>query len=90
MNHRETEPGQKSETSSMLELEFNENEQVTLCEVLDRVLNKGVVVGGEAVLSVAGIELIYLRLHLVLTSVETARDVFLGPHAAERKEEVAA
>jgi hypothetical protein len=45
--------------------------QVALCEVLDRVLNKGVVLAGSAVISVAGIDLVYLGLQLVLTSTET-------------------
>ena len=48
-------------------------EHISLCETLDRVLNKGVVVAGEVVISVADIDLIYLGLQLVLTSVETAR-----------------
>jgi hypothetical protein len=47
---------------------------VTLSEVLDRVLNKGVVVTGEVVISVAGIDLIYLGLNVVLTSIQTARE----------------
>jgi gas vesicle structural protein len=46
---------------------------VSLAEVLDRVLTKGAVVSGEVVISVAGIELVYLGLNLVLTSVDTAR-----------------
>jgi hypothetical protein len=46
---------------------------VSLSEVLDRVLNKGAVVAGEVVISVAGVDLIYLGLNVVLTSVETAR-----------------
>lgn len=44
-----------------------------MCEILDRVLTKGVVVVGEVVISVADIDLIYLGLQVVLTSVETAR-----------------
>ncbi len=44
----------------------------SLCELLDRVLNTGVVAMGEIVISVAGIDLIYLNLNLLLTSVETA------------------
>jgi gas vesicle protein GvpA/GvpJ/GvpM family len=44
----------------------------SLCELLDRVLNTGVVVMGEIVISVAGVDLIYLNLNLLLTSVETA------------------
>ena len=53
-------------------LAFN-HERMSLCEVLDRVLNTGVVVVGEVVISVADIDLIYLNLQLLLTSVETAR-----------------
>lgn len=44
-----------------------------MCELLDRVLNTGVVATGDIVISVAGIDLIYLNLQLLLTSVETAR-----------------
>jgi hypothetical protein len=51
---------------------LNDSERVSLCETLDRVLNKGVVIGGEVVISVADIDLIYLGLKAVLTSVETA------------------
>ena len=47
---------------------------VSLSEVLDRVLTKGAVVAGEIVISVAGIDLVYLGLNVVLTSVETARN----------------
>lgn len=48
-------------------------EHISLCETLDRVLNKGVVIAGEIMISVANIDLIYLGLQLVLTSVESAR-----------------
>ena len=47
-------------------------DQPSLCELLDRVLNTGVVARGEIIVSVAGIDLIYLNLNLLLTSVETA------------------
>jgi hypothetical protein len=49
-----------------------QNNNASLCELLDRVLNTGVVVMGEIVISVAGVDLIYLNLNLLLTSVETA------------------
>jgi len=48
-------------------------EHISLCETLDRVLNKGVVIGGEVIISVADIDLIYLGLQVILTSVETAK-----------------
>jgi hypothetical protein len=48
-------------------------EENTLLELLDRLLNAGVVLCGDLVVSVADIELLYLRLQLTLSSVETAR-----------------
>jgi hypothetical protein len=47
------------------------DEELTLLELTDRLLNRGVVITGEAVISVAGVDLIYLGLNLVLTAVET-------------------
>ncbi len=49
------------------------SDQMSLCEALDRVLNKGAVVLGEVTISVADIDLIYLGLQVVLTSIEGAR-----------------
>lgn len=45
--------------------------RVSLCEVLDRVLNKGAVLTGELVISVADIELLYVGVNLLVSSVET-------------------
>ena len=44
---------------------------ISLPELLDRVLTKGAVVVGEVVISVAGIDLVYLGVNLVVASVET-------------------
>jgi hypothetical protein len=55
------------------ELALDDSERVSLCEVLDRVLNKGVVLAGDATISVADIDLIYLGLRIMLSSIETAR-----------------
>jgi len=60
-------------------------EHISLCETLDRVLNKGVVIAGEVVISVADVDLIYLGLQLVLTSVETARQSQVGMSAAVQR-----
>jgi len=54
-----------------------DRERISLCETLDRVLNTGVVVTGEIVISVADVDLIYLGLQLTLTSVEAARGLKL-------------
>ena len=51
---------------------FDENEHVALCEAIDRILNKGAVIVGEATISVANVDLIYLALQIMLSSVETA------------------
>jgi gas vesicle structural protein len=46
-------------------------EQVTLLELVDRVVNKGVVLTGDITLSVAGVDLIYVGLRVLLSSVDT-------------------
>ena len=46
--------------------------QVTLLELVDRVLNRGVVVSGDITLSVADVDLVYVGLNVILTSIETA------------------
>jgi gas vesicle structural protein len=46
-------------------------EQVTLIELVDRVLNKGVVIAGDITLAVADVDLVYLGLRVFLTSVAT-------------------
>ncbi len=51
----------------------DEIQRVSLCEALDRILNKGAVVSGELTIAVANVDLLYLSLQLVLTSVETAK-----------------
>jgi hypothetical protein len=46
---------------------------VSLCEALDRILNKGAVLFGEVMISVADIDLVYLGLQVILASMDTAR-----------------
>lgn len=48
-------------------------EHISLCEALDRVLNAGAVVVGDLTISVANIDLLYLGLRVILSSIETAR-----------------
>lgn len=76
MAHRDVTAGGEEFTPELAVLE--ESERVSVCEVLDRVLNKGVVVAGEVTISVAGVDLLYLGLQLVLTSIETARESLGG------------
>ena len=45
--------------------------QVTLIELVDRVLNKGVTLTGDITLSVADVDLVYVGLRVLLASVGT-------------------
>lgn len=46
--------------------------EVTLLELLDRVLDKGVVLSGDITLSVADVDLVYVGLRVLLSSVDAA------------------
>ena len=80
MTDREATPGGDRFLPELCALE--ESERLSICEVLDRVLNKGVVVAGEVTISVAGVDLVYLGLNLVLTSIEPARESLGNGRAA--------
>jgi hypothetical protein len=45
--------------------------EVTLVELVDRVLSQGVVLSGDITLSVAGVDLVYVGLRLLLASAST-------------------
>jgi hypothetical protein len=56
-------------TKTALEQVFDAPDS-TLLDVLDHLLNKGVVLTGDVTLGVAGIDLIYLRLSSILCAVD--------------------
>jgi hypothetical protein len=49
---------------------------VSLVDLLDRLLGTGVVVAGDVIVTLAGVDLVEIRLHLLITSVraEMARE----------------
>lgn len=49
-----------------------ESPDLTLLDLVDHVLNTGVIIRGNLVLSLAGVDLVFLGLDLIVTSVETA------------------
>ena len=49
-----------------------ETEELVLGDLLNHVLDKGVVIGGTVTISIADIDLLVLDLRLLLSSVETA------------------
>jgi len=51
-------------------LDVNDDEPLILSDLLNRVLDKGVVIGGEVTIAVAGVDLVRLDLRLLLVSVE--------------------
>ena len=56
------------------DLELDESE-LSLLETLDHVLNRGLVIAGEITISVADVDLIFLGLNVLVSSVETANEV---------------
>ena len=67
-----------SAETSISRQEWLSGRQVSLVEVLDRVLNKGAVLTGGITISVANIPLIYVGLNLLIASVETLREKVYG------------
>jgi len=49
------------------------DDQLVLGDLIDHLLNKGVVIQGEVVLSLAGVDLVYLRLQAMLSAADRAR-----------------
>jgi len=57
------------------DLDILEQNELSLLETLDHVLTRGLVIAGEITISVADVDLIFVGLNVVLTSVETAREI---------------
>jgi len=51
-------------------VESEEEEPLILSDLINRVLDKGVVIGGEVTIAVAGVDLVRLDLRLLLVAVE--------------------
>lgn len=47
--------------------------EITLVETLDHLLDRGVVIAGEAVISIGDVDLLYLGLNVVLANVDAMR-----------------
>jgi gas vesicle protein GvpA/GvpJ/GvpM family len=60
-----------------------ENSELSLLETLDHVLNRGLVIAGEITISVADIDLIFVGLNVLVSSVETANEVLRNREATE-------
>jgi hypothetical protein len=58
--------------------------RVTLIELVDRVLNKGVVLSGDITLSVADVDLVYVGLRVLISSVATMEEHALASGGGPR------
>jgi len=65
-------------SSDIISKQTLQNKHFTILELLDRLLDKGVMVKGEVLLSVADIDLVYLNLGLLLSSVKTVEEKSRG------------
>jgi len=45
-------------------------EEISLLETLDHLLDRGVIIAGEAVISIGDVDLLYLGLNVVLANVD--------------------
>jgi hypothetical protein len=57
------------------EVEQWDESDLSLLETLDHVLNRGLVIAGEITIAVADIDLIFVGLNVLVSSVETAHEV---------------
>ncbi len=62
----------RTTNADVLTLGDNGEQDISLLDILDHVLNAGVIIHGSIVISLAGVDLVYVGLNVVLTSVETA------------------
>jgi hypothetical protein len=60
------------------------NREMTLLDLLDGIIDTGVVVKGEILISIADIDLIVVDLNLLISSIESA----FGPYHRKNTEEV--
>ena len=57
------------EASAAVQRSSSPQPQIALVDLLDRLLGAGVVLAGDVVISLAGVDLVQVRLHALITSV---------------------
>ena len=58
-------------------VEYGKPQSSGLVEVLDRILDKGLFVGGDIKISLAEVELLTIRIRLIVCSLDKAREIGL-------------
>ena len=69
-----------TETGQAMQVALDTSE-FRLAEVLDRLLDRGVVIRGELWLTVADVELVFVGADLIVASAEKMRAIKEGEHA---------
>lgn len=59
-----------SRTEGPVGMDLLETSDVSLLDTVDHLLNQGLVVSGEVIIGLAGVDLIYLRLSAVLCAAD--------------------
>ena len=59
---------------------------LSLLETLDHVLNRGLVIAGEITISVADVDLVFVALNVLVSSVETANEVLRARERGTEKQ----
>lgn len=59
-------------------LETGDGQELTIADLLDRALDKGVVIWGEATISLAGVDLVYVGLKVLVASVDAAQRMWMA------------
>lgn len=59
------------------QVEYGKPQSSGLVEVLDRVLDKGLFIGGDIKVSLAEVELLTIRIRLIVCSLDKAREIGL-------------
>lgn len=65
----------------------------SLADVLERILDKGIVIAGDVSVSLVGIELLTIRLRLLIATVDKAKELGINwwehdPHLSSRTEDL--
>ncbi|WP_270180325.1 gas vesicle protein [Alkalihalobacillus sp. CinArs1] len=64
-----------------------ENKDIALIDILDVILDKGVAIKGDLLISIAGVDLVYLDLRVLISSVETLVEQQVGALSSEQFDE---
>jgi hypothetical protein len=76
-----------SEEKKMPRKDLIENKDIALIDILDVILDKGVAIKADLVISVAGVDLVYLDLRLLIASVESLVQAQQGRHKTVSSEQ---